>query len=203
MLTPSHQSTAIVAAGPSTAMTTPIVLIPRARIEHRVRQLGRVLTQRFAGRPLLLLSLLDGSVFFTTDLTRQIRAVELILHFARASSYNGECESSGRVELDDMPECAGLDVLMVDDILDTGRTLHRLGEELRNRGAASVTSCVMLDKPARREVPCRADLVGFTIPDVFVVGYGMDHGDRYRHLPDICRLGERLLHGSKGMEAHS
>ncbi|MBA3684918.1 MAG: hypoxanthine phosphoribosyltransferase [Planctomycetes bacterium] len=173
----------------------PVPLIRAARIRGRVRQLGRELAGAFAGNPgrvPAIVALLDGSFCFVADLVRAIPVPDLRLHFARAASYHGGTVSSGSVTIDALPSCVGADVLVVDDILDTGRTLAAVVAALHAGGAARVRTCVLLDKPARRVpvdgVRLRADFVGFTIPDRFVVGYGLDHDGRYRHLPDVCVL---------------
>jgi hypoxanthine phosphoribosyltransferase len=170
-------------------------LIRADRLRARVRQLGRRLASDLAGyhpeRPPVLLALLDGSFCFVADLARCVPLPDLRLTFLRASSYGDATTSRGTVSLGALPECRERTVVVVDDILDTGRTLHTVCAALREAGAAAVRTCVLLDKPARREVfdasgPVRADYVGFTIPDAFVVGYGLDFAGRYRHLPDIC-----------------
>ena len=172
-------------------------LIRADRLRARVRQLGRRLARDLAGydseRPPVLIALLDGSFCFVADLARSIPLPDLRLTFLTASSYGQSTVSQGVVAIGALPDCRGRTVVVVDDILDTGRTLHTVCTALREAGAASVRTCVLLDKRARRVVadaggPLRADYVGFTIPDAFVVGYGLDYAGRYRHLPDICVL---------------
>lgn len=162
----------------------------RARAIHkRVKELGQQISADHPGQPLTVLALLDGAYCFVADLVRCIDLPDLRLHFVRASSYGNRTTSRGKVTLDPLPDLGGQTVLLVDDILDTGRTMQAAKLGLRN---ATVRTCVLLDKPTRR-VPdglqC-ADYIGFTIPDDFVVGYGLDHGGRFRHLPDICALSE-------------
>lgn len=166
---------------------SPRPLIRAATIAARCRQLGRTITREHAGQDLLVLPLLGGAFCFVADLVRAIPLPGLELRFASARSYVG-CSSSGSVALADLPDCQGRPVLVVDDILDTGRTLSAVLAALQQRGASRLRSCVLLDKPARRCVSIQADLVGFTIPDRFVVGYGLDHDGRWRHLPDVCVL---------------
>jgi hypoxanthine phosphoribosyltransferase len=162
----------------------------RARAIHkRVRELGAQITADHTGKPLVVLALLDGAFCFVADLVRAIDLVDVELHFVRAASYGSGTTSRGKVALGPMPALEGRTVLLVDDILDTGRTLQAARQSLNG---ATVHTCVLLDKPTRR-VPdgmqC-ADYVGFVIPDLFVVGYGLDHGGRHRHLPDVCALSD-------------
>jgi hypoxanthine phosphoribosyltransferase len=169
-------------------------LITAAEIAERVRQLGvelvRELERDAGSQPPLVLALLDGSFCFVADLVRAMPIEQLECRFLRASSYGQATISSGTVTIERPPDCAGRDVVIVDDILDTGRTLSAVCAEVRRAGARRVLTCVLLDKPARR-VPVggktvAADFRGFTIADLFVVGYGLDFAGRYRHLPDVC-----------------
>lgn len=142
-----------------------------------------------AGRGLVVVAVLKGSCIFASDLIRRI-PVPLELAFVAASSYR-EGTTAGRLELNFFPteaEIAGRNVLLVDDILDTGRTLAALTEELHARGAASVRSCVFMDKPARRATSHQADFRCFEVEDLFVVGYGLDFAGRYRNLPFVGSL---------------
>jgi hypoxanthine phosphoribosyltransferase len=167
----------------------PTVLLPAADLQHRVRALGALLTAELAGRNALILGLLDGACMFTADVVRAINLPDLELRFVRAGSYTGTM-STGTVVLGGLPVVTGRHVVVVDDILDTGRTLATVVAALGQAGAASIRTCVLLDKPARR-VPAglaHADHVGFTIADRFVVGYGLDHDGRWRQLPDVCVL---------------
>jgi hypoxanthine phosphoribosyltransferase len=140
----------------------------------------------------LVAALLDGSFCFVADLVRAIPLPDLRIHFVRAASYGASTVSSGVVTLHGVPECRSRAVVVVDDVLDTGRTLNAVCNALKESGAERVITCVLLDKPARRQAfsgrLVKADLVGFTIPDRFVVGYGLDLDGRYRHLPDICTV---------------
>lgn len=172
-------------------------LIRANRIQARVRQLGRRLARLLAGAPPdappLVVALLDGSFCFVADLVRAIPLPDLRIHFVRASSYGASTVSKGVVALHGVPDCRGRTVVVVDDILDTGRTLGAVCQALRDNGAERLITCVLLDKPGRRVtgdgILPQADLVGFTIPDQFVVGYGLDLDGRYRHLPDIKVMG--------------
>lgn len=158
------------------------------QIQARVEALAGEIRRDYAGRDLVVLAVLKGALFFTADLVRAM-AREVEVDCVRARSYAGTA-STGDVRFTLLPEIpiAGRHVLVVEDILDTGRTatalLARLGEER----PASITVCTLLDKPTRRVVPIEADYVGFTIPDHFVVGYGLDHDERHRELPGLWTL---------------
>jgi len=163
------------------------VLIPEARIQARVAELAREVQAAYPGHPpVTIVGVLTGCLLFLADL---VRRVDLPLRIAllQASSYRGDATSPGelRLRLDLLPELRGRHVLLVDDILDTGRTLSRLVRELTDRGPASLKVAVLLRKQGRQEVPFEPDFCGFEIPDQFVVGYGLDHNDEYRHLPYI------------------
>jgi hypoxanthine phosphoribosyltransferase len=164
----------------------PPQLIPPEALATRVRELGRDISIAFADGAPELLVLMDGAFVFAADLARAITLPGLTLHFRRAASYRGTT-STGTVALEQLPDLSGRRVLLVDDILDTGRTLALAAQAARQAGAASVEACVLLDKPARRvpEGLPAARFVGFTIEDVFVVGYGLDHDGRWRHLPYV------------------
>ena len=162
------------------------ILFTQAQVAGRIREMAREITRDYAGKAPLVVGILRGSFIFMADLVRQ---VELPLHldFMSASSYGAGTVSSGKVNirLDLQEDIAGRDVLLVEDILDTGNTLSKLVAELQARGPASLKLCVLLDKPDRRTKPIQADYVGFTIPDAFVVGCGLDYDQRYRNLPYI------------------
>lgn len=163
------------------------VLFQEDRIRTRVKELGVAMTRDLAGRDVVLLALLKGSVVFFADLLRAID-LQLKVDFAWVSSYGSATVSSGTVTLKVFPDedFSGKTVVVVDDILDTGRTLASVVKKLREeRKAADVRTAVLLDKAARRVVPLKADYVGFPVDDVFVVGYGLDYSDRYRNLPYI------------------
>ncbi len=166
----------------------PRTLIPAPRIRRRVRQLGRILTTALAGRSPLCITLLDGCFCFAADLLRSIAIPDLQVHFARASSYLGQTTAQQTPTLGDLPTVSGRHLLLLDDILDSGATLDALYRTLTDHGASSITTCVLLDKSGQRRVPFTADHVGFVIPNRFVVGYGLDYRNRFRHLPDICTL---------------
>lgn len=170
------------------SVIVPPVLIPADALARRVSAMGDELTAMLHGaQSPLLLVLMDGAFVFAADLARAVHRPDLELRFVRASSYRGGTVSSGTVALEPMPELHGRTVVLVDDILDTGRTLAATSRAVHAACASKVLSCVLLDKPARRhpEGLAKADLVGFTIPDRFVVGYGLDHEGRFRQLPYV------------------
>ena len=165
----------------------PKILISKESIRERVAGLGRQISADFAGRELLCVGILRGAFIFLADLVREI-ALPLEVEFIRCSSYRDRTVSSGKVEIEFAREPAkieGRPVLVVDDILDAGWTLKKVREDLGKLGAAEVRTCVLLDKPSRRATSFEADYRGFTIENHFVVGYGMDLGERYRNLPYI------------------
>jgi hypoxanthine phosphoribosyltransferase len=168
------------------------ILFEEAAVAARVQSLAAEIATRLP-TSFTLVGLLKGAFVFTADLTRALdRAGKRPrIEFMRVSSYGTGTESSGIVSLMGEPPEAVKDnpVLLVDDIQDTGRTLRFTRQFLLERGATEVWACALLDKPARREVESVCDFVGFTIPDLFVVGYGIDWAERFRHLPFIGRLG--------------
>ena len=161
------------------------VLITEQQIARRVRELSDELMRDFAGREFVIVSLLNGTVMFLADLIRHL-SLPLRLDFIGVSSYGAGTESGELVFTKELRlEVRGRDVLLVDDILDTGRTLKRVLAKLRQLKPGRIQTCVLLDKPARRVEEVQADYVGFTIPDLFVVGYGLDYAERYRNLPFV------------------
>ena len=161
------------------------VLISEDQLAQRVRQLARQLARDFAGRELLVVAVLNGTVLFLADLIRHL-SLPLRLDFIGVSSYGpgtaaGELVFTKELRLD----VRGRDVLLVDDILDTGRTLSRVIPKLRALKPRRIKVCVLLDKPVRRVEDIEVDYVGFEIPDFFVVGYGLDFAERYRNLPFV------------------
>ncbi|MBQ9131765.1 MAG: hypoxanthine phosphoribosyltransferase [Clostridia bacterium] len=139
-----------------------------------------------SGRPLVFVTILKGSVFFATDLIRRVN-LPCQMEFMKVSSYGAGTSTSGfiQVHLDLKQDVSGADVIVVEDIIDSGRTLEKLSQLLSDRGANSVRCCTLLDKPERRQVDLQADYVGMCIPDAFVVGYGLDYDERYRNLPYV------------------
>ena len=162
-----------------------ILFTPEA-LARRVTELADQITQDYAGKSPLIVGTLRGSFVFMADLVRQIN-LPLTVDFLSASSYGSGTESSGQVKLklDLADDISGRDVLIIEDIVDSGNTLSKLLPELQKRGPASLKVCALLDKPERRVLPFQANYVGFTIPDAFVVGYGLDFDQHYRQLPYI------------------
>ena len=175
------------------------VLISAAALQERVQTLGAQLTRDYTGKDLLLLSILRGSMVFTADLMRHI-ALPLELDVMAISSYGDSSTSSGvvRIVKDLEQGLAGRHVLVVEDIVDTGLTLGYLLKTLRLRQPASLAVCALLDKPARRILPVPVDYLGFSIEDKFVVGYGLDYAQHYRHLPCIATLKPEFIQLGKG-----
>jgi len=165
------------------------VLISKAEIEARVQQLADEIHRDFDRRPFTVVGVLTGSLVFLADLIRAIRLPHRI-GLMQASSYRGTTLAGTLVVNDSLlTDVMNRDVLLLDDILDTGATLSRVVEHLvQNKGAATVKTAVLLRKIGRQTVPFEPDYVGFTIPNRFVVGYGLDFDDDYRHLPDIIVL---------------
>ncbi len=172
------------------------ILIPEDVLQARISELGAEINRDYAGKDLLLLAVLKGSVIFLADLMRQI-TVPHAIDFMATSSYGNAFESSGVVrilkDLDAPIECRH--VLIVEDIIDTGHTLDYLTRILRARGPASLEICTLLNKASRREVSVPVRYIGFDIPDKFVLGYGLDYLDKYRNLPYIAVLARRLYAG--------
>ena len=164
-------------------------LITAAQIQQRVDQLGQQLTEDYRDKPLTLLGVLTGSLMFLTDISRRIQTPHRV-GLLQASSYRGETTISGElvINLDLLPELEGRDVLLVDDILDTGQTMSRLVETLCRHNPNSIQTAVLLWKQVRTTHPIEPNHYGFKIEDHFVVGYGLDYNDDYRHLPDVCKL---------------
>ncbi|HLH56988.1 MAG TPA: hypoxanthine phosphoribosyltransferase [Verrucomicrobiae bacterium] len=168
------------------------VLITRADIARRVRVMARDIQRDFTGTDLVVVSLLNGTVMFLADLVRNL-PLPLRLDFIGVSSYRARTNSGELVFTKNLRlDVHSRDVLLVDDILDTGNTMSRVLETLAASAPRRVRVCVLLDKPSRRIQPVRADYVGFEIPDVFVVGYGLDFAERYRNLPFVGVLHPRL-----------
>jgi hypoxanthine phosphoribosyltransferase len=165
------------------------VLFGREDIRRRVEQLGRTIAGDYVGREPVLVTVLKGGAVFLADLIRSMD-LRLETHFMAISRYGGAEESMGRVQilLDLDVDLANRDVLLVEDIVDTGLTSRYLLSVLRSRGPASLEMAALLDKSARRIVPLTPRYVGFDCPDRFVVGYGLDFRERYRNIPDILQV---------------
>lgn len=162
------------------------VLYTKEQIEEMVQKLAREIERDYAGKEPVCVCILKGGIMFMADLIRAIR-IPLTIDFMATSSYGSGTRSAGVVRIikDLDRDIAGKDVIIVEDIVDSGLTLSYLKEYLKNRGAASLKICTLLDKPERRKVPLQADYFGFTTPNEFVVGYGLDYDEKYRNLPLI------------------
>ena len=162
------------------------VLLPEEEVDARIQAIGEQVSRDYAGRQVHLICVLKGGSFFMCELAKRI-TVPVSMDFMAVSSYGGGTESKGVVKIvKDLDEpIKDKDVLVVEDIVDSGRTLSYLLEMLKNRGPKSLHLCTLLDKPDRRVVDVDVDYTGFQIPDEFVVGYGLDYDQRYRNLPYI------------------
>jgi hypoxanthine phosphoribosyltransferase len=181
------------------------VLLSATELAAGIDRLADTVRREYDRRPLVVVGVLTGSIVLVADLIRRLEC-PIELSMVSASSYRGRATSPGRLELrlDSLPDLAGRDVLLVDDIFDTGRTLEALDAELRSRGAASVRSLVLVRKAGRAEVAFKPDFVGFDIPDVFVVGYGLDFDGAWRHLPYLAVLDETEIAATRaGLDAAS
>ncbi len=169
----------------------PKVFITREQIRQKVAELAQRIRRDYHDKNPLLIGILKGSFVFLSDLIRELD-IPLELDFIRVSSYGSGKESSGEIEVvhDCTARIADRDILVVEDIVDTGLSLSFLLDHLRRQKPASLRLCALVDKPSRRKTPIHIDYLGFTIPDRFIVGYGLDFDQRYRHLPDICYLEE-------------
>jgi hypoxanthine phosphoribosyltransferase len=177
------------------------ILIPGSRIQRRIQALARQIRGDFPDEPLHLVSVLKGGVFFLTDLARSISG-EVSFDFIAVSSYGQDTRSSGQVRLtrDLDSSIEGKVVIVVEDILDTGMTLQYLLRLFQQRKPKHLRVAVLLDKPDRRIAPVRADYVGFSIPNEFVVGYGLDYSERYRNLPYVGVLSLDSTRAKKARE---
>ena len=162
------------------------VLISKEQIENRVKELAKQIRKDYKEKTITAICLLKGSLFFTADLTREIGG-KIYLEFMQLSSYEGE-NTTGTIKLKkdiDFSEIKGKDVLIIEDIVDTGITLNYTLEHIKKAGANSVKVCPLLNKPSRRKIKVPIDYVGFEIENQFVLGYGMDYDQLYRNLPYI------------------
>ena len=172
------------------------VLVSREEIANEVARLGKKITEDYQGKDLMLVGILKGAVVFFSDLVREID-LPVKTEFMAVSSYGASTKTTGVVNLvkDLTVDITGMHVLIVEDIVDSGMTLSYLKKYLSTRGAASIKIATLLDKPERRRVDLNADYFCFTIPDEFVVGYGLDYAEKYRNLPDIGVLSPRIYAG--------
>lgn len=169
------------------------ILITEEEIQKRVKEMGEQISKDYAGKHLLMICILKGAIMFFSDLARYI-SIPLAMDFMAVSSYGKSTRSSGEVRIlkDLSVPAEGLDILIIEDILDSGNTLNYIKNILEDRKPASLKICTLLDKPERREQPIEVDYKGFEIPDEFVIGYGLDFGEKYRNLPFIGVLKERI-----------
>ena len=162
------------------------VLLSEEKVNEKIAEMGKRISEDYAGKSVHLICILKGSVFFTCELAKRI-TVPVSMDFMSVSSYGDGTKSSGVVriakDLDETLE--GKDVIVIEDIIDSGRTLSYLMEILSKRNPASLRLCTLLDKPDRRVTRVKVDYVGFEIPEEFVVGYGLDYAQKYRNLPYI------------------
>lgn len=163
------------------------VLVTEEEIRIKVKELGEAITRDYQGKDLLVVGILKGSVVFMGDLIREIK-LPLQIDFMEVSSYGKSTESSGAVRIlkDLKSNVEGRDILIVEDIIDTGLTLSYLLDILEARKPGSIKICTFLNKPSRRKVKLQADYNGYDIPDEFVVGYGLDYGESYRNIPYVA-----------------
>ena len=169
------------------------ILVKREDIAAAVEKLGRQITEDYQGKEVMMVGILKGAIVFFSDLVRSID-LPVKMEFMAVSSYGASTKTSGVVNLvkDITVDITGMHVLIVEDIVDSGMTLSYLKKYLSTRGAASIKIVTLLDKPERRRVDLKADYFCFTIPDEFVVGYGLDYAEKYRNLPDIGVLDRRI-----------
>lgn len=169
------------------------IIVSDSMIKRRVRKLGAEITAAYDGEEITVVAIINGALLFVADLLREIRR-PIRLDCIRVSSYRDETRSIGKPEIVHSMtiDIANRHVLLIDDVLDTGKTLSAVVELIKKLNPASVKTCVLLEKKGRREIDFEADFVGFPIPDKFVVGYGLDFAERYRNLPSIGVLKPHL-----------
>ena len=162
------------------------VMLPEEKVDARIREIGEQISREYAGKSVHLICILKGSVYFTCELAKRI-TVPVTMDFMQCSSYGGDTKSSGIVRIvKDLDEnIEGKEVIIIEDIIDSGRTLSHLKKLLSQRNPASLKICTLLDKTERRVVDVDVEYVGFQIEDKFVVGYGLDYDQQYRNLPYI------------------
>ena len=162
------------------------IIISKESIEERIKSLCREIEKTILSKSLHVIIILKGAAFFASDLLVNLKR-ETTLGFVKASSYGNKINSSGNIELDilEIGTIKNKHILLIDDILDTGQTLATVKKTIIEYQPLSINTCVLLDKPSRRIVDCNADYIGFTIENFFVVGYGLDYNNKYRHLSNI------------------
>jgi hypoxanthine phosphoribosyltransferase len=167
------------------------VLISKEQIHSKVKELGSQISKDYEGKDLLLICVLRGAFIFMADLVREI-SIPIEIDFMLVSSYGNNTTTSGVVKIltDLDTDITGRNVIIVEDLVDTGLTLKHLKDLLLTRNPESIAICTIFDKPERRRADIKADYVGMEIPDEFIVGYGLDYAGNYRHLPDVFILGD-------------
>ena len=165
------------------------VLLTGEEIEKRVREIAAEITRDYRGESVLMVGILRGAVVFFSELVKRVD-LDLRFDFMVVSSYGSGTDSSGEIRIikDLSQPIDGMNVIIVEDIIDTGYTLKNLKKLLTTRNPKSLKICSLLDKPSRRKVELEGDYIGFKVPNEFVVGYGLDYNEKYRNLPDICVL---------------
>lgn len=165
------------------------VMISEDELQERIVQLGNEISKDYKGKEILLIGVLKGACVFMSDLMKRINNI-VSIDFMAVSSYGASTKSTGVVRIikDLDTSIEGKEVLIVEDIIDTGLTLHYLCDNLKSRNPKSLKICTLLDKPERREIDMKADYVGFEVPNKFIVGYGLDYDEKYRNLPYITCL---------------
>ncbi len=164
------------------------ILISEEDIHNKVREAGEYITRKYEGKPLLMVSILNGAFVFMADLCREVR-IPCEIAFMSVKSYDGKTSEKVEIVKDiDREDLSRYHIVIVEDIIDTGKTLFKIADILKKRDPLSLEIITLLDKPERREVPFKADMCLFTIPDVFVVGYGLDCDEQFRGLPYVAEI---------------
>ena len=168
-------------------------LISQEAVESRIKEIAAQISKEYEGKGIVLVCILKGSIFFTCELAKYI-TVPVTIDFMQCSSYGSGTESTGIIKIvKDLDETiTGKHVVVIEDIIDSGRTLHYLLDVLQKRNPKSMKLCTLLDKPERRVMDVKVDYTGFAIPDEFVVGYGLDFAEKYRNLPYVGVLKDEL-----------
>lgn len=169
------------------------ILVSNAEIAKRAEEIAAQINADYKGKPILVVGILRGASIFLADIFKRLEG-DVELDFMSLSSYGGGTNSSGEVKMiKDLSEPVdGKNVLIIEDIIDTGITLSYLIKVLEARNPESIKLCALLDKPSRRKVELKGDYIGFEIPDEYVVGYGLDYAEKYRNLPDVCVLSKTV-----------
>lgn len=176
------------------------ILVSKEELKSKAKELGKRISNDYEGKELVLIGVLKGGVVFFADLIREI-SIPIDMDFISVSSYGNSTKSSGVVRIikDIDIDITNKHLLIVEDLVDTGLTLHYLKNMFKTRGPKDVKVCTALDKPSRRKVELEIEYNGITIPDEFVVGYGLDYAGRYRNLPDVCVLDSSVYRDDKDM----